>query len=551
MGTLLKNKIFAEVNNDKNIVNELIKNYGKITFQGDKRTLWYNGMPYGTAYYKITDGQLSNSSQNHYCDVFGTVRDHQMTKDNINYAVIMGSNNQASVDNSLALGKYNKSTENIDGNTKNYIFSIGNGTGTDIKNRSNLLQVDTEGKLTTSYISYTMLDTSYVSSLGQDATMNVVLNALLTPAEYYAPRTEDFSLSFSGTLSNTNILQGAKIPTVTLTCTWNSRKPKWHQQYIDNYVKTNKSLPSGVSLDDLIYTSYLGTGLENETSYASTTYVRGNNPNTKISIIIPAQTINENTTEIYGGNSTYNLNVSNGETKEFTANEIGKYVICNGGKVNDINYGPSQVTFFKQLVENNVYVHSPSKCFKQGTVTLNIPSLVYWVGVNIYTGIYVGTDDEKDSTNVLNLIKNKSQYKGTSILTGNYNHFSFNMGGIGTIGMTRNDFDNPGKNLNNENYKYIWIAIPTHYFNDGHSDDQNYQHWRIRQISTSSTNTFNTITGDKRNYKFTDDNYTYIIGKTKGNIGILTSNSTKADDGDLLSVADIGIKNNTQFITER
>lgn len=548
MGTLLKDKIFAEVNNDTNDMTwQLIKNYGKVTFQGDKRTLWYNGKPYGTSYYKLdsTGNLVSNPEVTDKTrDVFGSIRDHEI-QDSTNNVVVMGDHNQASISNSLALGKYNKSTGIVNGETKNYIFTIGNGITPD--KRSNLMQVDDKGDLTTYSISYTKLDTSYVSSLGKDATMNVVMQALLTPAEYYAPRPQDFSLSFSGVGSSTNIVQGETIHEVKLNCTWKSRKPKWYQPYIDNYVQTNTSLPSGASLDDLIYTNCLGKGL-NVTSDYDTTVSLKDNPN-NIHIRIQSQNTNDSTQTIYNGSNSFALKLTYNTTTEITKVNVGKYVICPGGDVT-IDYGESQQTFFRQLAEQNVYVKSTSKHFNKGQVTLTIPSLEYYVGVNIYTGIYVSTANKQDSTGVLNLIED-SQYKGTTIFTGNSNHFNFNTKGIGRIGTTRNDFSGVGENLKNEQYKYIWIAIPTHYLNDPHTDNTNYQHWNIQQINTANINTFATLSDDPCNYKFTKDEYTYIIAKTTGNIGVLTSTANKASDGDSLTITDIGIKKYSEFTTPR
>lgn len=541
MGTLISDKIFADSKGELT-QSDLGINYNKLFFDKDKRTIWRKGYPYGTSYYPLANEQGGSG------DVFGTIRGH-VIPERVENAVVMGSHNQASVNNSLALGEYNLSDS-----SNSYIFSIGNGK--DSTQRSNLLQVNTGGELKTGYIAYTRLDTSYVTSLGEDATMNKVLNALLTPAEYYAPRPEDFDLSF-GVSSIQNIAKGTPIQGFTLTCTWKSRKPKWYQPYIDKYLNENKSLPSDVSLDDLIYTTYLGKSLKSETTYTSTTYVRGKNPdNERIIIKIPAQTIEENeeniTKTIYGGSTSYNLIVVNGNTTEFTPNEIGKYIICNGGEVKDINYGPSQVTFFKQLADNNVYVRSISKCFGAGTVTLNIPSLTYYVGVNIYTGIYVSDTNEnvKDNNALIDII-NKSQYKGTSLFTGNLNYFNFNTNSIDTIGTTRNDFkdknnNTPGDNLNNKKFKYIWIGIPTNYINLKPNVQYN-QFWIITQEKQNNPAVFGGDNTDDFNYIIENGEYTYVIAKTFGQIKQLTDKAKDTTTGDSLTVRNIGIKNYTDF----
>lgn len=576
MGTLLKNKIFAEVNNDKNIVNELIKNYGKITFQGDKRTLWYNGMPYGTAYYKITDGQLSNSSQNHGCDVFGTVRDHQMTKDNINYAVIMGSNNQASVDNSLALGKYNKSTENIDGNTKNYIFSIGNGTSTDIKNRSNLLQVDTEGKLTTSYISYTMLDTSYVSSLGQDATMNVVMEALLTAPNYYAPQSGDFIISFDNIPSNNSILLSTQTNEITLKVQWKKNKPKWDEAYIKTYINKHKKLPEDVELKHLCYCSYLGDTKYNMKLIESKgTFYCGNNSSgfyTKKPLLNPIELHPDsaNLTPIYGGTNNYDFILSANTITPLTFTSIGRYNLVQNLSFT-IPYGPSQDCYFEQLAQKGVFVVGGIKK-DGGTVTTNTANLTIHVGLNIYTGVTVTTDNIDGKTNILDLQKiitddkyDATRWTNEYLFTDVKNDLNISKNIItSNIAIIKSDFKNNTLNnniydyLSSTNYfKYFWIGIPSEYIikNEGQ-----VQYWHLLKFKEADNNVFPGIGPDPYNYvveikdfKNNGINYTFIMAKA-GKSTFITNLTNKRDmvkgneEGDLLNVEGIGIQcDNTNF----
>ncbi len=539
MGTLLKNKIFAEVNNDKNIVNELIKNYGKITFQGDKRTLWYNGMPYGTAYYKITDGRLSNSSENLYCDVFGTVRDHQMTKD-INYAVIMGSNNQASVNNSLALGKYNKSTENIDGNTKNYIFSIGNGK--DMDNRSNLLQVDTEGKLTTSYISYTMLDTSYVSSLGQDATMNVVMEALLTAPKYYAPKSSDFSIISPGIK---NISYQSTLDSSQISITWKTNKPYWCDEYVIKQVISNTVLPNNVKLEHLSYTDYLTDSTKTKPiepiTIKGTKSIYGNG-NNKIEIILPQRTEDSSYSErIYKNqnNGNYTFSMSYNNISKITNADLGYYKLVDDATKITIYYGGPQTNYFSQLVDKNVFVKNKSKAFKPDSFTLTIPTSKVYVGLYSIFGVYLSDtpyiqDNFTDIINDANLTNPTSvQFNGTYSKTVQLFTANIVNGGVNEKQGGATFFTNSLLNidsvtqLNSKLWKHFFLGLPKDYC-DGYNININAntaKFW-IKPEGLSDFFIFNGVIGDPANYVIETDvqygnkniPYVFFIGKYSGTL---------------------------------
>ena len=541
MGTLLKNKIFAEVNDDKNIVDELIKNYGKITFQDYKRTLWYNGMPYGTAYYKITDGQLSNSSENLYCDVFGTVRDHQMTKDNINCAVIMGSNNQASVSNSLALGKYNKSTENIDGNTKNYIFSIGNGK--DMYNRSNLLQVDTKGELTTSYISYTMLDTSYVSSLGQDATMNVVMEALLTAPEYYAPKSSDFSITSPGIK---NIAYQSTLDSSQISITWKTNKPYWCDEYVIKQVTSNTVLPNNVKLEHLSYTDYLTNSTKTKPTepitIKGTKSIYGNNTNNKIEIILPQRTEDSSYSErIYKNqnNGNYTFSMNNNNISKITNAKLGYYKLVDDSTKITIYYGGPQTNYFSQLVDKNVFVKNKSKAFKPDSFTLTIPTSKVYVGLYSIFGVYA-SDTPYTPGSINSIINDANLTNPTSVkFNGTYSKtvqlFTANIvnGGVNEKQGGATFFTNSLLNidsvtqLNSKLWKHFFLGLPKDYC-DGYNIDINANTARfwIKPEGLSDFFIFNGGVGDPANYVIETDvqygnkniPYIFIIGKYNGTL---------------------------------
>ena len=552
MRTLLKNKIFAEVNNDKNIVNELIKNYGKITFQGDKRTLWYNGMPYGTAYYKITDGQLSNSSENHYCDVFGTVRDHQMTGDNINCAVIMGSNNQASVDNSLALGKYNKSTENIDGNTKNYIFSIGNGT--DMDNRSNLLQLNEEGELTTSYISYTMLDTSYVSSLGQDATMNVVMEALLTAPEYFAPKSSDFIITSPGI---ENIAYQSTLDSSQISITWKTNKPYWCDEYVIKQVTSNTVLPNNVKLEHLSYTDYLTNSTKTKPiepiTIQGTKPIYGNVNN--IEIILPQRTEDSSYSErIYKNqnNGNYTFSMSYNNIGKIMNAKIGYYTLVDDSTKITIYYGGPQTNYFSQLVNKNVFVKNKSKAFKPGSFTLTIPTSKVYVGLYSIFGVYV-SEYPYTLTNINNIINDANLANPTSVqfnVTLTYSKtiqlFTANIvnGGVNENQGGATFFTNSLLNinsvtqLNSKLWKHFFLGLPKTYCN---YDSTNKKLFWIRPFGQSSFSVFNGDNGDPANYivetnvQYGNEQipYVFFIGKYSGTLNDIGNN------GDQLKIENV------------
>ena len=116
--------------------NILIKNYDRIVFDENTRTIWHKGIPYGNAYQFMQRG-LSNPE---YRDnaVFGNVLSHSIS--NSANSLVLGHHNKISgISNALALGAYNLPFSG----SSYYIFSIGNGTSD--ADRKNAMSVNQNG----------------------------------------------------------------------------------------------------------------------------------------------------------------------------------------------------------------------------------------------------------------------------------------------------------------------------------------------------------------------------------------------------------------------
>lgn len=235
----------------KNVLDNEIKQtlgtyYNHIVFDPSSRTIWHEGVPYGTAY------QFNDSSGHFNNDVFGDISSHQVGGNN---NVLMGSCNQTGHEtkNGLFIGAYNL----CDDSTYSYIFTIGNGNGHE--SRSNLLAIhkakDSTDRTQTSLTGYlnvehleSNISDSYVSSLGKSATADIILSALLNPAPYILPS----NIKINYTYNNQIIQIGTSPKDIIVGISWsNGGLSDYDYNYIDDYVKTNSTLPGRVNLTHL------------------------------------------------------------------------------------------------------------------------------------------------------------------------------------------------------------------------------------------------------------------------------------------------------------
>lgn len=583
MGTLLKDKIFAEVNNDTNdMARQLIKNYGKVTFQGDKRTLWYNGKPYGTSYYKLdsTGNLVSNPEVTDKTrDVFGSIRDHEI-QDSTNNVVVMGDHNQASISNSLALGKYNKSTGIVNGETKNYIFTIGNGTTPD--KRSNLMQVDDKGDLTTYSISYTKLDTSYVGSLGSAANLDKLFKSLLNDANYYPPQSSNFSVTTDKTESE--FLVNSTLASRELIFTWKEtsygRKPSYDINWVHEYVNTNNRLPNGVTLQHLGYTNEI-TKIDWTSGYIyNLTYG---------STIKPLCTVNkpepDTSHKIYNGTNSYSFELANNIINKYTFTNIGIYKLIDN-LVFTVHYDGPQRTYYEQLYGKDVYAISDDKVFNAGTCNTNVLTQIAYVGFNVISGIFESDENlNLNNTNhkiifeslfasnpfadINNVITSGGlqgiMHKKSSLITGktgNSKMFTDKKTPDNKSMLVFNrDLFNITSNTS-KSKKYIFFAMPTgpenekYYTNDGGTEKN--IHWTLQAQKESQISAFPSEGTDPRNYIFDinletsvgiSTKYTFFVAKTSTNFNV-DSNIDSNDNGVALRLYYLNFKNGQNALSE-
>lgn len=371
----------------------LANRFNQIVAVPDTRTLWYKGWPYGTAY------QFAKKDSDASGDVFGDVLSHSLNGPN---EIVSGTGNVAYTENGAVFGSFNKYS-NIKEGEGAYLFCVGNGT--DNNNRSNAMTVMNNGDVVAYRLSYTKLDTSYVTSLGESATMDVVLSALLTPAEYYTP---SIYFSSSGETSETrNKLVGTSFNDFTVSMTWSSNtKPKYQTEYIYSYIKKNNKFPNGISMSVLGYTNCLVCSNGKTDNYNSNLdyFINIHTSQTetvKVDITynkLPERDEN-NLIPIYNGNN--NMSFSIGGSTSYTikgfkldTDKPGVFYLTN--TTIPVYYDTPQLNYFNQLAERGAYTFSDSKAWKtvQSTnVSINIP--VYFGYYFIY-GIFTSNTNYTD-----------------------------------------------------------------------------------------------------------------------------------------------------------
>lgn len=404
--------------------------YNHIVFDPSSRTIWHEGVPYGTAY------QFNDSSGHFNNDVFGDINSHQVSGNN---NVMMGSCNQTGhqTQNGLFIGTYNK----CDDSSYSYIFTIGNGDGNN--NRSNLLAIhkakDSTDRTQTSLIGYlnvehlkSNISDSYVSSLGKSATADIILKALLTPADYYKPS------GFSFTLTNLtqNIECGYAISPIRVSkVTLPTKMSKWDYTYIATYIKNNTTLPSDVHLSDLGYawtfcnqrldctwvwwtdnkndsSKYIdlvganqvvkfdGTKLNTFGSFTFSSVKRYTphpstvSPNRQCNIADINADVTLHKSAYYGGDIVIDF-------ANVIINKPGKYQ-CGQSISSHVCYTVPQLSYFKQLVDNGVYVVSDKNAWttvRTSTYKVNDNFCTIYTGYKFYYGLChadAGSKQEKD-----------------------------------------------------------------------------------------------------------------------------------------------------------
>lgn len=397
------------------------EHYKQAVFSPSTRTVWYKGNPFGTAYqFGTEDGSVSG-------DVFGDVLSHNIYKKN---GFVTGEGLKVeSKDNAFVTGTYN-----YDSTTQSYLFTIGNGTSDDA--RSNAFSVNESGSVIAYSIDKTKLDSSYVTSLGENANMNIVMKALLNEPNYYKPTIEMFIDYHKGKTAR-SILVGETFAGFEFTGKLTSNYPKYYFTYIKNYINENNQLPVGVNLSDLGYTNCMMTdnGIKNteedvEFSILVANGISGTTLTKRtITPYIPKPTTESTTslTPLYKDNYTINFKNSLGtETKEkvdgFKIDNVGVYNIINCSIVP--KYDNPQNQCFQQLADKGVYVlaDAPTNWTSDKITQCEDTYLIVEVGYNVVFGLFSMDTIEKSLSAALlkKVIEETSDASITSSLIKTY-----------------------------------------------------------------------------------------------------------------------------------
>lgn len=448
----------------------------------DTRTIWYAGVPYGTSYQFAPQNNTNVSG-----DVFGDVTSHSLNGKN---ELAVGTGIVTYNNNTVGIGIYNK-YNNTTTDSNAYAFTIGNGTSN--TTRSNALTVTRAGDVTAYQIANTKLDTSYVSSLGSNASVNIILKALLTPSNYYEPILTLYqSVAASG--QNRNVLVSKSFTSFNFGVYWESNKPKYDTTFIYKYVEQNTKLPSGVTLDMLGYTKCIVASDGSTTNYktGSLNYKINVNTNTSGTVkqytmtydkIQPSQT---NLSEIYNGKNSAYFTINNGSVN-YTWAPVVTFAASTPGINYAVNqtltfyYETPQLNYFKQLVDNGVFVFSDGKAWtsiKSKTLSIRLP--IYWGFYLVYGFFGTNTVWEKTiPTNVIeDALNNTSssgqithRYKKYALITNNYNTVylptSLKENASVYFGKTKMDIDS----YSDGKVKYFFVAFRTGYIKLADSTD--------------------------------------------------------------------------------
>lgn len=405
--------------------------YNHIVFDPSSRTVWHEGVPYGTSY------QFNDSTGHYNNDVFGDINTHQVSGNN---NVLMGNSNQTGHEtkNGLFIGSYNK----CDDSSYSYIFTIGNGEND--STRSNLLaihkavdstdrtQTSLTGYLTVEHLESNISD-SYVSSLGKSATADVILSALLNPAPYILPT--NIKINYSAQTQNIQI--GNKPRDIKVNITWrDGNLSDYDYNYIDNYIKQYSKLPDDVKLTNLGKTkgllddsSKLCINYGDEDKFSRTIEIDNckltwdssiitiTNPNIPsyisepVKFTVNCQTVDKNklTALKYPTFSSGSTDICNLSKLRF--DRAGNYNI-NPNISKTFKFADEQDNYFEQLYNKGVLVVSDSLKHSNITVFYQLGNITINVGVPYVYGIVKSASTGELTEDEFNdIIENTNNYK--------------------------------------------------------------------------------------------------------------------------------------------
>lgn len=511
---------------DSNIQQTLGSYYNHIVFDPSSRTIWHEGVPYGTSY------QFNDSTEHYNNDVFGDINTHQVSGNN---NVLMGNSNQTGhkTQNGLFIGAYNK----CDDSSYSYIFTIGNGEND--STRSNLLAIhkatDSSDRTQTSLTGYlnvehleSNISDSYVSSLGKSATADIILKALLTPADYYKPS----GLSFTLTNTVQNIECGQKIAPIQVSSVkLPTKMSKYDYQYIADYIKKNNKLPDKINLSDLGYAwTFCNKISDSEYIWWTDKY---NDSSKRVILKNANQTVNLNNNQLettINGDKIYTPNPStvspdilcditdinkivnldlaqsNGSNtvidfNGITLNNPGTYK-CGKQISTSVLYTIPQLSYFKQLVDNGVYVVSDKNAWtNNGILQYNISNdfITIYTGFMFYYGLCQADASIKQNSDFF-----KNLLEGGNTVTKKIikqELTTYNKGSVlnGDIKYYTNLF---GSNIS-EQYNCAFICFPEDNLSVTPTTIDKTKYWYYKSGPGDPESTVSGNTEDSRNYDYT------------------------------------------------
>lgn len=392
----------------------------------DTRTIWYEGVPYGTSYQFAPQNNGNVSG-----DVFGDVTSHSLNAKN---ELAAGTGIVTYNNNTVGIGIYNK-YNNTTTDSQSYAFAIGNGTSN--TSRSNAMTVTRAGDVFAYQIANTKLDTSYVSSLGAAANVNIVLKALLNVPTEYKDRKPQFTVSLGSTQ---NLLVGATSASQTISGSFSNNRPHYGEKYIYKYIENNDKLPSGVTNNDLGYASSLrgDSSQTYKTQYEGYLKYSAFNIITNINNEGAAPVVNSTTTPFYLNQLTaqsetalskpysdakyYTFYFGTDASHTATTTVIPQVKPTKPGiyqlaKINaNIYWDTQQSMCFQQLLDKGVAVlcEGEKGVWNNGNLYTNInKEVLMYVGFNFYYGIFgLTSQDTVPTADMMNKIINGTSQSG-------------------------------------------------------------------------------------------------------------------------------------------
>lgn len=396
-----------------------------------------------------------------------------------------------------------------------------------------------------------------------------MLNALVTPAEYYKP---DSSCVVMTNIAKTVAIGGKlNFADNTITCVWGKNKPSYHTAYIYKYIGENNALPAGVALSDLGYTQamqltkayidgatqYYSDNLsdyniktaksitfDSDTPSISTIsyalYYAGDTSHTGTDKLNPLYTNNGDTASKSFNFAFYNNNgLPNKETTyiqpcyETKYMAVGKYVLMSVSPALTLYYAPPQITYSSQLAADGIYVTSDKKAWT-GTNSITVTGkLEVNVGYRCVYGMFGLKSDVQVDANIMTAVINKSTHANlcngavykSSVVTcetnGGYldknatdRYFMYN-----TFGASSQEYK-----PDDANAICVFFGFPTGHFTATPKSGTSY--WTQRTAVSEPRNTFPGSSTDPKNYavainisnyEITNNinvNYTFYIAKT-------------------------------------